>query len=735
MALGVDRTFPELFSQMEPKDYGRWKTRIPGYTRKSQSGYRSGVPIPKERAQSTAGLHAKDQDKEKTGHKKTVTMAPTSKYLTGKSQYIMRKPLFATDSQTSILKKPQPQEHSERETQPEESCSKIDLHQDAERQSRSPAEETQDSFSVRPADTSSLSASGENLTAPLTTSDLRSWSPRDKSIFTPRSPANRSSRRSLSSPPLDVHRLTVQVEPRWTSSQRSSSLEAYSSSYYSKRSRAKAKLVQSRDAPANPRSFLSDSKCRPPAFHQMSPYQANYWACAIPSTLPPSPDRKSPSWDPDKEYQALLDYTYPLRPNHLSALDSTDTRSLLRTDPLLDSGIELDRFCSSSNLSCTDHPLNGRRWRGLGMGLKAVEEQSLALKELSHSKPLDRRLSGSWHSSVDQIGLSVESLLDTDGKQGQRWTHYQKQGVPLSSDTGRSFIPTSRVLPARGIPLDLDEEFYPLPGQLQELQVLSEHLRAISIQVSKPVDGSWESLEKETCSVGSSTTLAENKSAEGPVVEEGEEPVSEAPCSSELSAEVRSLEASLQRLGSEVNRSNLRRVASFMGNLSGVSLSEFHRRTPTDQEDTESKESLMYHIQTFCSNLEELILWLYTVVEKLESLAPPTADIESVKASLADYKSFQREVTARQPLTAAVLHTGEILLRSMNSTSPVLKDTLAQIERQSRALEAHAEHLFSSILSAMDSLTEPSSTEAEEQVTEPSVKHQDLNESGFMEQE
>ncbi|XP_055666842.1 centrosomal protein of 68 kDa isoform X5 [Falco peregrinus] len=47
---------------------------------------------------------------------------------------------------------------------------------------------------------------------------------------------------------------------------------------------------------------------------EVSPYQADYWACAIPDSLPPSPDRRSPHWNPNKEYEDLLDYAYPLKP-------------------------------------------------------------------------------------------------------------------------------------------------------------------------------------------------------------------------------------------------------------------------------------------------------------------------------------------------------------------------------------------------------------------------------------
>lgn len=42
--------------------------------------------------------------------------------------------------------------------------------------------------------------------------------------------------------------------------------------------------------------------------------------------------------------------------------------------------------------------------------------------------------------------------------------------------------------------------------------------------------------------------------------------------------------------------------------------------------------------QVFCSHLEQLIQWLYTVSEKMELLAAPTVDIDSVRSSLAEYQ-------------------------------------------------------------------------------------------------
>ncbi|KFP01773.1 Centrosomal protein of 68 kDa, partial [Calypte anna] len=84
---------------------------------------------------------------------------------------------------------------------------------------------------------------------------------------------------------------------------------------------------------------LLDDRPTGERIREMSSYQADYWACAIPDSLPPSPDRYSPHWNPNKEYEDLLDYAYPLKP-----------RYKLRKMPepfFHDSGIGLDSFSVS----------------------------------------------------------------------------------------------------------------------------------------------------------------------------------------------------------------------------------------------------------------------------------------------------------------------------------------------------------------------------------------------------
>ncbi|XP_041722343.2 centrosomal protein of 68 kDa [Coregonus clupeaformis] len=749
MALGVDRAFPASVCSMESKGCsGQWKTRIP-------ESIRIGTG-------TTTTQHSKDKDRERGtgdrdrgGPRKSVTMAPTSRYMSDRRQYSMRKPLVTTtEQQTSILKKSYLQEHPEKERQWEGSSN--EAHHHSEFQTRWAEQKFPDNRNPSQANITPCSASREDLSTSLGVSDLRTWLSHEEPTFSSSYLGSRPGRRSLSSPPLEGHTISTPLSPKWTSTLLSPLSPPYIPPSRPSRQRRTELRVDAgevcqsrgggRETYLNVGPSVGYSKGRSnPALHTMSPHQANYWACAIPSSLPPSPDRRSSSWDPDKEYQALLDYTYPLRPGRVvGGWDTSDAGGgpLIQIEPgLQDSGIELDRLCSSTSLSALDFSLRGTagtgRARERERGMLGIGQRSSELHGLSHPKSSDGRLSSSPFSSADPLGLSVESL-DCSGGGGLNPLHrswegrYRQHGISSSSST--TFIRTTSILPQPGCLGGgaWDEEFWPLPEQLEELQGLSRQVREVTAQLNQPVTASWESLERGTTSVQSSMTLAEKQEAEEErkEQEQNEEEereddeeekqkevsvsealqyfnkVSKVVHSGESSQAARSSGSRMEAgvAGRGVSRASLREVEAMVDQLSGLTLPEFQRGRQGDQE---HRESLMQHIQTFCSNLEDLIQWLYTVVERMEVLAPPTVDIESVKSSLADYKRFQREVNAHQPLTTSVLQTGELLLGCMTSTSPVLKETLGLIERQSRALETHSEHLFSSILSAMDSLTQP----------------------------
>lgn len=701
---------------------GKSRTRIPEFVRNGR--LRSRPKVSQERARVSQGNGASDLDRERNVNKKTVTMAPVSRCMTSKGQYVARKPLLSTERHTSILKNPLSQELTSPAKSPTTSHRETHPHKDM----HSTCDDPLTSCSTSKLYNISSSLSREGLTSPLTISDLSTWPSMCQETpltSSPHSHPKPASQRSPSSALIDAYCLPVPQIPKFTSTQRSSPTT-------SSRPLSKTDMGPlGRDSQA---LQGNGSKVSPPPFHQMSPYQANYWTCAIPISLPPSPDRKSPNWDPDKEYEALLDYTYPLRPGHVGTRQWNTVSTGQQRKPegvLEDSGIELDPYCSSSTLSFLDQTAH-TSMRGKGgnhrFTSKFVGVHCHSPRELSMSKSSDGngRLSSSLYSD-DHIGVSVESLECVGNQRGQPFFHYKNLGIFSSSRSPATFIPTLHVLPRPGVLGDVDEEFLALPEQLQEIQVLSQHLRDISGQVIQPITSSWESLEQETSSTEKQsventalqTGNVGEQTVEDRMVKEEEEQedgsISAGVCRiEEPSGEVRGFESRQQMLSTGVNRGSIQEVASIMGRLGGGSLFDSFKELRIEQLEDENKESLMQHIQTFCSNLEELIQWLYQVVKKMEVLTPPSADIDSVKASLADYKSFQKDVHAHRPLTGAVLDTGERLLCCMSSTSPVLKETLVLVEKQSRALETHAEHLFSSILSAMDCLVEASSREGTE---------------------
>lgn len=113
MALDVDGKLPDLTPHMELQAYGRQQRGImeaicSGGTRPTSRPW-----APRQRSTTTRFLQTKDLGQEKSSCKKTVTMAPRSRYLTSQSQYCIRKPLFVTECHVSILKKPGLPEQSE----------------------------------------------------------------------------------------------------------------------------------------------------------------------------------------------------------------------------------------------------------------------------------------------------------------------------------------------------------------------------------------------------------------------------------------------------------------------------------------------------------------------------------------------------------------------------------------------------------------------------------------------
>ncbi|KPP66600.1 centrosomal protein of 68 kDa-like [Scleropages formosus] len=661
----VDNSLLESTASVETWGYGRPKEGVldsvdGGSTPVSEARPRCAL----QRAESCPNVPPKEQ--EKSGRKKTVTMAPRSRYLTRQGQYLTRKPLFASENRVSILKKPAQQEPSEQDGGPDGGGA-AELPDEEEESLFLPREDTLRSSTSRPEEPSALWTSEDDLDPPLTTSDLQTCDSYEDPATGCELGSGSSPRRSLSSLPLDVRSLTVPLRPRWTSTLRSSS---------SSEPRGLSRTSGQRCGALHSWTALGGSArhCNPPVPQPVSPHQAAYWACAIPGRPPPCPDRKSPSWDPNKEYVDLLDYTYPLRPSS----DPAERRCLSGADTLLqDSGIELDRLCRSTSPPCAEPP-----------------PATFRRDVLAGSRPRsvsDSKASSSRRSSVDQLGLSAESLPGSDGTQRSRWQRHHEQGGSSSV-----FIPTWRVLPPAGAPWDGEDEFRPLPDRLQETEALSRHVRSLRLGAGEPADASWETLAEEPLRAGEGSA-------------------------SEASGSALPVVASLE---------SLRVVSSCVERLRGALLRELQKATERDQGDTGGKESLTQHIQMFSSNLEELILWLYRLQEKMEGLTAPAVDIDSVRSCLARYKSFQREVSTRQNLTAAVLSAGDALLHCMTSTSPVLRDTLALVERQSQVLEAHSEKLFSSILSAMDSLTDPRRS-AEGR----SPQEQNQSESGFLEQD
>ncbi|XP_065815291.1 centrosomal protein of 68 kDa isoform X1 [Labrus bergylta] len=682
----VDRTFLHFLLPMEAEGCSQqWKMQLPEFKHRRCSSLASN--------DHERGLAERERDRD--GPHKSVSMAPTSRYLTDR-QYVMRKPLFAAEQHTSILKKTTREKHKEKEQHFSGSKREQNQkHTDSNFLTKARELVSPESFRLSHSDISTPSASREDLDSHMGVSELRSRLFDEELSFLS---GSRSTQRRFTSSILEVQRLKPPMRPRLTSTVLHPTYTPLSGK--SRGDQNPLRLgVREGEIGGDSRHYSSGGHSKEKT---MSPHQANYWACAIPKSSPPSSGRHSAGWDPNKEYEALLDYTYPLKPGQVvSQWDSSDLQgdSLLQTDPnLQDSGIDLDYLCNSSSLSGLETGQTRRRGTP-GEGLRTPDLQG-------STKSSEGLPSGNGLSLTDPVGLSFDSLdsyTNTSGiklYKGGGHHHHQYHAITSSAlRRSTSVLPQSRYVCG-----ELDEEFWPLPDQLEELQLLSRQVKEVTAKLRRPVTASWESLGPGNTSILSSITLtdkqdAENKELKGNNKEKEETGREERSASQtddpRVSEEVRRSQG--------VSRSSLREVEALVEQLSGLTLP--HR---SSQEEQRQSDSLMQHIKVFCSHLEQLIQQLYAMSEKMELLAAPTVDISSVKSSLAEYQSFQREVSSHQPLVSCVLHTGRLLLSCINTTSPFLRDALLLIERESGVLENHTEHFFSSILSAMDSLTQPS---------------------------
>ncbi|NWV85807.1 CEP68 protein, partial [Dasyornis broadbenti] len=448
---------------------------------------------------------------------------------------------------------------------------------------------------------------------------------------------------------------------------------------------------------------------------EISSYQADYWACAIPDSLPPSPDRSSPHWNPNKEYEDLLDYAYPLKPRYKLGR---------MPEPFLhDSGLGLDTFSASPEGTSRSTSIYGRAGHAQGSRENGLCEFVASAERFSTPKPGRRGCSGAGSyyeplhiakasfarnaSSHPSRGFANDVKVESAGPSslgcpaanGRSWA---ATGNPCPNYTGQAkstnrFLPTTRVFPLRK-EWEGDEEFLSLPPRLQELERLARFLSSLSLTITTPGPDHHNLPHHSTSRQPLSSRLAPFGEARGRDERGNIEGYAG------LWQRRSSQKPSWQNMESygRIHRDPLWELhlpAGLRDTLDGLYLKEPWVKGHPKK--SQQSESLVQCVKMFCCQLEELIRWLYNVVDVTGSWVPPSPDAESMSASLRRYLEFRKDVADHRSLTESVLERGEALLDCMASNLPALKDTLGLIAKQSEELESHAEHLYQSILAAV----------------------------------
>ncbi|XP_061767054.1 centrosomal protein of 68 kDa isoform X2 [Nerophis ophidion] len=577
---------------------------------------------------------------------RNVTIAPTSRCLNNRC-YVIRKPLFSIE-QPSILKKT----HQNKHTQKEKYAYIGDKRMDEDQHSTNTnyqimSEEDSVSYSFCPSNTSVYSNLKATCGSPLAISELRGCTEYEEPSFSPLIfPRRRPIKCSFSSSFLELQKMERPLRPQMASTGHNPtytprSIRSYSNSRQTELKRPSLEVSSSRQ--------------------DMSLYEANYWDCAIPKSMHPISNRQTADWNPNREYQALLDYTYPLRPGQVdSEWDNFDRHggSLQKTDlNLQDSGIELDNCCSFTSLS----------------GLNFSPSSNIQTKMLETLSGDQKIRSSDLHSFTQSAGVSLDSLdfgtsknlvnCHQDGGQLQysqpsstsaliRTTSVLPQsncvgGDSLDFGTGKdvvnchqdggqlqysqpssssAFIRTTSVLPqSKCVSGDLDNEFWCLPDQLQEPLFLSRQVKDLTARLGLPVTASWGSLESDTASIFNTLTLPVKNLVKE--VEESNKNVNVDERS--VTESVRSSRPWMESDGGGLTHGSIQDVENLVEQLCGLTLSDTQRTMLVEQD---HNSSLIQQIYIFSSLLEQHICWLYMLSDKMDVLAAPTDDVKRLLA-------------------------------------------------------------------------------------------------------
>ncbi|XP_053316997.1 centrosomal protein of 68 kDa [Spea bombifrons] len=426
-------------------------------------------------------------------------------------------------------------------------------------------------------------------------------------------------------------------------------------------------------------------------------FQEQYWACAIPDTPPPCPDRASPSWNPNKEYQELLDYTYPINSKYFISKDSEETDALFPDSGIgLDScNVSFDSKLHSAGLPYQEHTLKRDRYTKSN-DLSSPYAFSTPLQKTSAGHRLQHRSESSNEESFEALSSGAskvdfvrESMYNFALPKYTLFNHSRSStnsGISKQHlQQSHRFIPTTKILSLHN-DTDSDEEYLSLPSNLKELENLAAHLKHLSLTVNKSTfsdcaqDGE---SRRHWLLVGDSEGRNSQDIKTRSVAGQGY--LRDSCFESEIS-------------GRKETGTPFTNFSSLRDMLDSPTIHSVHEN-----------KSLVQSIQKFCHHLDQLIQWLHSVSNIANKWSAPKPDVESIQSSLSLYLKFKKDITENQVLADTVVKDGELLLNRMSANSSILKDTLALVSKQSRELERQAERLYASVLDAMDTVTDDSS--------------------------